>query len=350
MFLDNLDPAFASQWMPVAASDEITTVPHQVSLRGRQWVLWRNADGAVHALIDECPHRGASLSVGHCDGQTLQCGYHGWRFDPDGTCVEVPSMRTGWSVPPRFATTGPAGIDERYGLVWLAEEEPTAPIPAFGDWDAEGFVCFALDPMEWRTSAAQMADNFLDLTHFPFLHSLSFADPEPVEVIGPDCVPTATGFHYDFHDNGDMGERRTEGEFESVHYEVDFALPYWVDSVICYDASKVRQAIVTVMQPQTVDSTRLYTLMARNDIADDPESIAAAKKFQEQVADEDRFILEHTPAIGLELDLRRKRSSPSDRVSVEFHRCLAAAVGANSSDDPLSEPAEPTPHPHGATT
>ena len=44
-------------------------------------VLGRTAEGKAFAMRDSCPHRGIPLSYGHFDGRTVECSYHGWRFD-----------------------------------------------------------------------------------------------------------------------------------------------------------------------------------------------------------------------------------------------------------------------------
>ena len=42
--------------------------------------------GIVH---EKCPHRGASLVYGIVEEGGLRCGYHGWKFDTDGKCVDI---------------------------------------------------------------------------------------------------------------------------------------------------------------------------------------------------------------------------------------------------------------------
>ena len=59
---------------------------------GEPILVGRGRDGRVFALRDICPHRGIPLHYGRFDGETIECAYHGWRFDRDGTCVDVPSM------------------------------------------------------------------------------------------------------------------------------------------------------------------------------------------------------------------------------------------------------------------
>jgi len=61
-------------------------------LLGEPLVLGRAADGSVFALRDICPHRGIPLSDGRFDGREIECCYHGWRFDPGGRCIAIPSL------------------------------------------------------------------------------------------------------------------------------------------------------------------------------------------------------------------------------------------------------------------
>ena len=58
---------------------------------GEPILLGRTRAGAVYALRDVCPHRAFPLSLGHYDGQTVECAYHGWRFDAHGgQCRVIP--------------------------------------------------------------------------------------------------------------------------------------------------------------------------------------------------------------------------------------------------------------------
>src|SRR6202790_2631000 len=81
-------------WYPAARSAEIrgqklvTSMLLEVPL-----VLGRTSDGKAFAMRDSCPHRGIPLSYGRFDGQTVECSYHGWKFDAcSGRCVEIPSL------------------------------------------------------------------------------------------------------------------------------------------------------------------------------------------------------------------------------------------------------------------
>ena len=87
----NAHPALASFWHPVALSSEVGPAPVAVRLGGRGWALARFG-GGIAAFADACPHRRARLSAGQITDGILQCPYHGWRFTPDGRCVNIPAL------------------------------------------------------------------------------------------------------------------------------------------------------------------------------------------------------------------------------------------------------------------
>ena len=42
-------------------------------------------------MQENCPHRGASLYYGRNEDAVLRCVYHGWAYDTEGRCVDMPS-------------------------------------------------------------------------------------------------------------------------------------------------------------------------------------------------------------------------------------------------------------------
>jgi len=168
-------------WVPVAASD----APAPGACLGVQrfdeaLVLWRCGD-ALSAFTDRCPHRGARLSLGRVQGGTLECPYHGWRFDAAGACVAIPAA-PGFAPPAGHRTT-PWRVREAHGLVWVAggdapEDEPFAP-PVLDSLPAKRVLC---GPFEVDTSAPRVVENFLDTAHFGFVHEGWLGDRGHLEV------------------------------------------------------------------------------------------------------------------------------------------------------------------------
>jgi len=98
------------------------------TLLGIPVLVGRKKDGTMFALRDLCPHRGIPLSAGWFDGETVQCKYHGWKFEPcSGQCQEIPSLTSHDSLDPTkiFATAYPCMEKDGYAWVYL-------PLPGVG--------------------------------------------------------------------------------------------------------------------------------------------------------------------------------------------------------------------------
>jgi phenylpropionate dioxygenase-like ring-hydroxylating dioxygenase large terminal subunit len=88
-------------------------------------VLGRDAAGKAFALRDVCPHRAFPLSAGSCDGQTVECTYHGWRFDAHtGQCREIPSITADSKLQCDRIYAGSFPCEERDGYVWVYLANP----------------------------------------------------------------------------------------------------------------------------------------------------------------------------------------------------------------------------------
>jgi phenylpropionate dioxygenase-like ring-hydroxylating dioxygenase large terminal subunit len=108
-------------WYPALRSTEIvgkrltTAMLLEVPL-----VLGRTSAGKAFAMRDSCPHRGIPLSYGRFDGATLECSYHGWRFEAcSGQCVEIPSLSSQDKLKVDRVFAGHYPCEERDGYVWV---------------------------------------------------------------------------------------------------------------------------------------------------------------------------------------------------------------------------------------
>ena len=105
---------------------------------------------------------------------TLQCGYHGWRFDAAGDVVAVPALGPSATLPPRGCLRPAADVAEHLGLVWVAVEPPLAPLPQLVGWGLADTSAARCAVVRTPVSAAQLIDNFMDAAHFPFVHAGTF--------------------------------------------------------------------------------------------------------------------------------------------------------------------------------
>src|SRR6187397_236864 len=81
-------------WIPAMMSSELPSPdcpPVRLRLLGENLIAFRTTSGAIGAIQNSCPHRGASLFFGRNEEEGLRCVYHGWKFDVTGACVDMPS-------------------------------------------------------------------------------------------------------------------------------------------------------------------------------------------------------------------------------------------------------------------
>ena len=168
-------------WIPAMLIEELTepgSAPVRLKLLGESLVAFRNHDGRIGVLQENCAHRGASLFFGRNEGQNspdgnvgLRCSYHGWKYDTSGKCVDMPNE----PATSRFKnhiqlTSYPAA--ERGDVVWVYMG-PAGDVPALPEleWamlpEGHRFVSKRLQ----RSSFAQAMEGGIDSSHVSFLHS-----------------------------------------------------------------------------------------------------------------------------------------------------------------------------------
>lgn len=171
--LSTCQPWPLRQWWVAARSSELTTRPFGRTLLDRPVVLFRTESGQPVALPGGCPHRLYPLARGRVIGETIECGYHGMRFDAAGRCVHVPSHP---ACEPRLATQA-FPLREHGGLAWIWMGEPAlAGEHALPDIDAAGVGCpgWATEYHPLATVKARytlMIENLMDLSHITFIHA-----------------------------------------------------------------------------------------------------------------------------------------------------------------------------------
>lgn len=126
-------------WYVACRSEDLGKKPIARKILDTPLVLFRH-HGAAVCLLDRCAHRNVPLSLGWCSGDRLVCSYHGWSYDGEGVCREVPALcgeQTGKGRRvPRYPTR------EQQGYVWVwadAESEPTGEPFSFPHLDDPAF-------------------------------------------------------------------------------------------------------------------------------------------------------------------------------------------------------------------
>jgi len=85
-------------WQVVCLSEEVPEpdgTPVRARVLGENLVVFRDTEGQVGVLDEQCPHRRASLVYGRNEHGGLRCLYHGWKMDVSGHVIEMSSEPTG---------------------------------------------------------------------------------------------------------------------------------------------------------------------------------------------------------------------------------------------------------------
>ena len=120
-------------WLPAALSAELPEpdgAPVRVRLLGEDLVAFRDSEGTVGLVDAFCPHRRAPLFFGRNEECGLRCVYHGWKFDRNGDCVDMPSEPPD-SLFKTKVTVGAYPTHEAGGIIWTylgpPERRPQPP-------------------------------------------------------------------------------------------------------------------------------------------------------------------------------------------------------------------------------
>ena len=321
------NPALRSYWHPVLRATDLGDAPVARTLLTEPIVLYRAADGRPVAAPDRCPHRESPLSEGRMVDGCLRCPYHGWQFGADGRCVVVPSNGPDVPVPPK-AHLQTLHCVERYGLVWVCPGEPAAGIPDVPHDDDPAFRRINVEVQTWHTSALRMVDNFLDISHFPYVHVGTFgAATDPVV---PTFELTDLG---DFHGyayevevaNTNAAGQRAAGATAATLTRAmtsGFSLPFTCRSTIRYETGL--EHILLLLSTPIDDVTSYFTFVVwRNDDFSVPAEEVI--RFDRAIGEEDRVMLERLSGPfplerGALCDVR------ADRTGVEWRRRLVALL------------------------
>jgi phenylpropionate dioxygenase-like ring-hydroxylating dioxygenase large terminal subunit len=315
-YFSNSDAALRQFWHPVAVEAALPDSPHQVWLLDEPWVLVQ-LDGELVAFRDQCPHRLVPLSEGRRVGNRLECKYHGYQFDASGRCVFIPALGEAGPIPAR-AQTATASVRIAFGLVWLAVGADPRP----EETDEAPFLDPAMDtflagPFTTRVSAALLTDNFMDVTHLPFLHAKTFG---AYDTGRPELRASQEGLSIRQSTPALLADAQGTSAIE-VTYDYIVRAPFSAELQITYpDAST--DYIWSFCQPETSQRTTWYMVQSYSGLGHDSAAIAEATKLQQAVGLEDLSILESMPTPQLPIDLRAEVHTRADRGCVRYRKML----------------------------
>ena len=231
--LSNTDRALRRCRHPVARAAEVTGQPLGVVLLGEPWVLYRSG-GEVRAFADRC--------------------------------IEIPALGAGATLPPAAHLEPAAGTAEAHGMVFVAPDEPIAPLGTIPEADDPSFMTGVLPTLRPRCPPYAVAR---DDWSFTMSYEHAFAHRE---------------------DPGVVAGRRPLVQSRRLTYRL--SAPFHLRLRIDFVDSGGSNVIGFFIQPETDETRRLFTTLWRDDLDGDDERLDRAVAFELEVLREDLRIQE----------------------------------------------------------
>jgi phthalate 4,5-dioxygenase oxygenase subunit len=222
-------------WIPAAKSSEVSVdgTPMRLMLLGEKLVAFRDTAGRVGVMDHHCPHRNASLVLGRNEEGGLRCIYHGWKFDVDGNCIDMPSVPASLDFKDKVKARAYKAVD-RNGVLWvyMGDRKEAPPLPMveatlLGDGEVD--ISFMMRSCNWM----QSLEGDIDTSHFGFLH-VGHLDPDNVPE-GHPLEHTATERAPEYHVK-DTPWGTTYGAYRTVKPQTtywrfaNYMFPFWTQT------------------------------------------------------------------------------------------------------------------------
>jgi phenylpropionate dioxygenase-like ring-hydroxylating dioxygenase large terminal subunit len=335
-----------NHWHPVASINAVGATPLAVRLLDQELVLWRDQADAVHAFADQCPHRGARLSLGRVIESRLECAYHGWQFDAQAQCRVIPATPELSPSPSLKACHYPTRL--AYDLIWVQMgpikrqgaghlQSGSTPLPTEESENIRGIELplFAAEndrrlrktscgPYWVDTSAPRIVENFLDMAHFGYVHEHWLGDrahtsqsPYKVKVTDTGLLSTQC-----FAWQPKSSLHATGGSMVEYTYEV--VSPYCAVLTKLPEPTQVaiadfKESIALFVCPVEPERSLVWFRLAMNDFVSPDQDL---QSFQDTIFSQDKPILESQTPKRLPLDPKGEMHSAADKASVAYRRYL----------------------------
>jgi phenylpropionate dioxygenase-like ring-hydroxylating dioxygenase large terminal subunit len=307
-------------WYPVAVASEVAEKPLAVKLLDVKLVCYRS-NGKVVVARDLCFHRGAPLSMGWVENGEIVCPYHGFRYNCEGKCTSVPAHPDLKISPKLKLIVYP--VIERYGLIWTSLASTEEQIPLFPGWDDPDYLNVLPPSFDIAGSAGRQMEGFLDVSHFAYVHTKTFGDRSNTSVPQYTVKSQNGGLMAEYYSSvSNYGKGQENAAPEGFQWLREFQVfPPFVASLTVHFPNDGKLRILNCASPVSARYTRLFCPIARNFDKDAP--IEDTIKFNLQVFQEDREMVEAQTPEDLPLDLQAEAHIPADRTSIAYRQLLS---------------------------
>ncbi len=341
--LTEAQPFPRRQWWMVAYSSEIGREALGKTILDERVVLYRKENGEAVAVSGICPHRMYPLEHGCLIGDSIQCGYHGITYSPNGQCVSVPSQSGAAPVALRSYP-----VVERGGTIWMWTGEPeladSALMPdlaAIG-LDAPGWVAEQTRYIHLPARFTLLIDNLLDLTHISFVHADTIPAADAVASIPAEAVSGEKTFnlrriarHIPSNPLLKMFFPDYDGAVDE-DFDAEYFGPCLVRTGGGFYATGTGRSLgsmnfVHLMTPETAHSTHYHVIISRNFRTDDSVIAKWCFNSSNEIGPQDQAALTRIEQmLQSGLALPQEVSVRADVGSIQVRKRLSAQIRSES--------------------
>ncbi|HEX6484458.1 MAG TPA: aromatic ring-hydroxylating dioxygenase subunit alpha [Ktedonobacteraceae bacterium] len=308
------DPVLMNDWHVVAYAPYLQEgKPMAVRLLEEDLVLWR-AGNKIHAWRDLCLHRGTRLSLGKVEDETLICPYHGWTYNEEGQCIRFPAHPN--QKPPTTARAKVYPAQEKYDWIWVTLGNPDKDIPEFLQWDDPAFHKIHCGPYHFSASGPRAIENFLDVTHFPFVHQGLLGDPAYPEVNDYEVETTPEGVTAK---DISVWQPDPDGSGKGARVTYTYKVLRPLTAYFVKSSEGPRFAMYFTITPVAERVSIAWTYVAQDYENIPDEEIRA---FEDMITWQDVPIVESQRPELLPLDLQAELHLRSDRTAIAYRKWL----------------------------
>lgn len=166
-------PLIFNAWYVIAPSADVDRTLRGIKVLGERLVYYRTEGGLPVVLDDRCAHRRFPLSKGRLKGDAIECGYHGFTYEPSGQCIWAPGIAVSEHGGKKLlfgVRAYPCAERGPWVWVWMGKPEladpAEIPLPDLRLEGHETLYGYKLNPANYMF----LIENLLDLSHLHFLH------------------------------------------------------------------------------------------------------------------------------------------------------------------------------------
>ncbi|MEX3009676.1 aromatic ring-hydroxylating dioxygenase subunit alpha [Hoeflea sp. TYP-13] len=222
----------------------------------------------------------------------------------------------------RVEDHAPLAVQERYGHVWTTFSDEPKPLYDMPEFDEDGRRLVTAGCVTVRCSGLRAVENFLDMAHFPFVHTGILGEEDHAEV-EQYCVEMRADVNEVWATKCRFYQPKAAATAEGgqmTHYKYRVPHPF---STILYKTCPIREGawdlVGLFIQPRDEDLCDVHSFVL---VFDEENTDTGLLHFQQTIFLQDRMILENQVPALLPLDPRRELPTRADASSIAYRRWL----------------------------